>query len=83
MSIAVLPEYQGRRIGKVLVQEFLNEMQRRRMRWVNLTTDKHKNDAGNAFYSGLGFQLARSFVTPEGRWMNEYVISLSSEGPDA
>ena len=83
MSIAVLPEYQNRGIGKVLVQEFLNEMQRRDTRRVNLTTDKDGNDAVNAFYRGLGFQLVRSFVTPEGRRMNEYAINLSRGGTDA
>lgn len=83
MSIAILPEYQNKGIGKALVQEFLNEMQQCGMRQVNLTTDKDGNDAVNAFYARLGFQLVRSFVTPEGRWMNEYTISLNSEDADA
>jgi len=83
MSIAVLPGYQNKGIGKALVQEFLNEMQRRGMRRVNLTTDKDGNDAVNAFYCHLGFQLVRSFMTPEGRRMNEYAISLSGGDGDA
>jgi hypothetical protein len=41
--------------------------------------DREKTEAKNAFYQCLGFQLARSFVTPEGRWMNEYVITLSKK----
>lgn len=78
MSIAVLPEYQNKGIGKALIQEFLNEMKKRGMRRVNLTTDRDNNDAVNSFYQRMGFQLVRSFVTPEGRWMNEYIIELEN-----
>jgi ribosomal protein S18 acetylase RimI-like enzyme len=83
LSIAVLHEHQNKGIGKLLVQEFLSEMQRRGIQRVNLTTDREGNDAGNAFYQRLGFRLVRSFVTPEGRWMNEYVISLIEGDADA
>lgn len=76
MSIAVLPEYQNKRIGKALVQQFIAEVKRRGLKKVNLTTDKDNNEAVNAFYQKLGFKLARSFITPEGRWMNEYVINF-------
>ncbi|MEM2174183.1 MAG: GNAT family N-acetyltransferase [Candidatus Micrarchaeia archaeon] len=78
MSIAILPEYQNKGIGKVLIQEFLNEMKKCGMQRVNLTTDRDNNDAVNAFYQRMGFQLVRSFVTPEGRWMNEYIIELEN-----
>lgn len=78
MSIAVLPEYQNKGIGKALIQEFLNEMKKCGMRHVNLTTDRDNNDAVNSFYQRMGFQLVRSFVTPEGRWMNEYIIELEN-----
>jgi ribosomal protein S18 acetylase RimI-like enzyme len=77
MSIAVLPEYQNRGIGRTLTREFLGEMRRRGTRRVNLTTDKEGNDDVNAFYQRMGFHVARSFVTREGRWMNEYAIDLS------
>jgi ribosomal protein S18 acetylase RimI-like enzyme len=83
LSIAVLREHQNKGVGKLLAQEFLSEMQRRGIERVNLTTDKEGNDAGNAFYQRLGFRLARSFVTPEGRWMNEYLITLSAGDANA
>lgn len=83
MSIAVLPEYQNKGIGKALVRVFLDEMRLRGVQGVNLTTDIERNGVVNAFYRRLGFQLVRSFVTAEGRWMNEYAISLRSEGFDA
>jgi hypothetical protein len=58
-------------------------MQLRQKRYVNLTTDKDGNCAVNAFYTHLGFQLARAFVTREGRWMNEYLIRAGRGNADA
>jgi colanic acid biosynthesis glycosyl transferase WcaI len=76
MSIAVLPETQGRGVGQMLVAAFLEDAKRRHLRYVNLTTDRDNNESTNQFYQRLGFQLHRSYVTPEGRHMNEYVIAL-------
>lgn len=80
MSIAVDPEYQGQGIGKLLVDAFLKEAKERGVGQVNLTTDKLDNDAVNAFYLKSGFRLYSSFITPEGREMNEYVIDLVTQG---
>ena len=77
MSIAVLPEAQGKGIGKNLVRTFLVEAARRGVLWIDLTTDKNKNDATNDFYCQLGFVWERSFITREGRRMNEYVIDVA------
>lgn len=82
MSIAVRPEAQGTGTGKWLVRAFLQEAARRGCRQVDLTTDKDNNNDVNAFYAGLGFRCERSFVTPEGRAMNEYVIDVAGT-PDA
>jgi GNAT superfamily N-acetyltransferase len=76
MSIAVLPEAQGKKIGHLLVKAFLDEATRRSLEHVNLTTDRLNNDFANQFYTRLGFRLLRDYVTPEGRQMNEYVIDL-------
>ncbi|MBN1872938.1 MAG: GNAT family N-acetyltransferase [Anaerolineae bacterium] len=76
MSIAVHNEYQRKGIGRELVQEFLKGVQQFNIQKVNLTTDRDKNEHVNTFYQNLGFDIARSFMTPEGRWMNEYVIKL-------
>lgn len=78
-SIGVLPELQGTGAGKKLVQAFLNEAISRRCKRVFLTTDRDNNDAVNMFYVKLGFALERQFITPEGRRMNEYWISLDKE----
>jgi ribosomal protein S18 acetylase RimI-like enzyme len=76
MSIAVLPEAQGNGIGQALVWAFLEEAAQRGLRQVDLTTDRDGNEATNRFYQDLGFVCERTFVTPEGRAMNEYIISL-------
>lgn len=79
MSIAVLPEMQGKGMGQVLVRAFLQEAMQRGLRQVDLTTDKDSNEATNRFYQNLGFTCERSYITPEGRAMNEYVIDLNGQ----
>lgn len=76
MSIAVLPSAQGTGVGQKLVQAFLKEAIHRGLQQVDLTTDHDHNEVANRFYQKLGFVCARSFTTPEGRTMNEYVIDL-------
>jgi ribosomal protein S18 acetylase RimI-like enzyme len=76
MSIAVCPDEAGRGIGRQLVQAFDRTMGERRIPAYGLTTDADNNERINKFYAGLGFRLARSFRTPEGRVMNEYVRVL-------
>lgn len=75
-SIGVLPELQGTGAGKKLVQAFLDEAKQRGCKRVFLTTDRDNNEAVNSFYEKLGFEIERQYVTPEGRRMNEYWITL-------
>lgn len=79
MPIAVLPTAKGKGIGDSLVNAFLQELTNRGLRFVDLTTDRENNVAANYFYHNLGFICERTFTTPEGRTMNEYVITLQSE----
>lgn len=76
MSIGVLPEAQGQGIGQALAQAFLEESARRGLRQVDLTTDRDHNEAANRFYRRSGFVCERTYTTPEGRAMNEYVVDL-------
>jgi ribosomal protein S18 acetylase RimI-like enzyme len=77
MSIAVSPQTQSRGVGQMLVWAFIREAARRNLRSINLTTDQDNNERANLFYQKLGFTCSRSFVTPEGRRMNEYSITLN------
>lgn len=78
MSIAVLPQAQGQGIGKALLNTFLKEAALRNLSQVDLTTDSDNNEATNRFYQNLGFVCERTFKTPEGRNMNQYVIDLAA-----
>ena len=80
-SIGVLPELQGTGAGKKLVLAFLDEAMKRGCNRVFLTTDRDNNDSVNQFYSKLGFSIERQYVTPEGRRMNEYWITLPKRVP--
>ena len=57
-------------------------MQARGVSSVSLTTDRDNNERTNDFYQKLGFELARTYVTPEGRAMNEYLIQLEAVTPE-
>jgi len=76
MSICVHPDYQGLGLGKMLIQDFCVELIKRGTRSFCLTTDRYNNDSVNEFYQRLGFRLVRSFITAEGRHMNEYLKLL-------
>lgn len=77
MSIAVRPESACKGIGKQLVATFCQELARRGASSVCLTTDRDNNYRVNHFYQRLGFRLSRTYITPEGRAMNEYAMSLN------
>jgi ribosomal protein S18 acetylase RimI-like enzyme len=78
MGIAVVPEMEGCGIGQRLATHFLMAMKQKNIDSVSLVSDRDANDRANRFYRRLGFQIARTYVTPEGRWMNEYVIHLTT-----
>jgi ribosomal protein S18 acetylase RimI-like enzyme len=77
MSLGVLPELRRRGIGSRLVRAFCHELVRRDTHAVCLTTDKDETEGANNFYLGLGFKVSREIITPEGRGMNEYLLTLS------
>jgi ribosomal protein S18 acetylase RimI-like enzyme len=77
MSIGVAPDWAGHGVGRQLVEVFLDAMRRRGVPAVSLITDRDGNDRINRFYQSLGFRVARTHVSPEGRWMNEYLKDLA------
>jgi ribosomal protein S18 acetylase RimI-like enzyme len=78
MSIAVARSVEGRGVGRLLVEAFSNELRSRNITSYCLTTDRDQNERANCFYQSLGFTLASTYTTPEGRAMNEYVIFLEN-----
>ena len=76
MSMAVRPGVAGRGVGQRLARAALAELGQRGAPTVCLTTDRDGNDRQNRFFQQLGFRVSSIIVTPEGRPMNEYVVSL-------
>jgi N-acetylglutamate synthase-like GNAT family acetyltransferase len=77
-SLAVLPGEQGKGLGRILVAAFLQEAARKGVSYVYLTTDALENARVNAFYQQQGFELVRTYVTPEKRQMREYRYHLAN-----
>ena len=71
-SIGVDPGCKSGGIGSMLIDEMKKRVDFTRYEYIALETDAENNDAVNAFYQKNDFALAYSFVTPEGRQMNEY-----------
>lgn len=71
-SIGVRPDMKGRGVGSLLIDELKSRVNFERFAYINLETDAENNEGANRFYQKNGFCLARTFVTREGRKMNEY-----------
>ncbi len=78
LSIAVARSAEGKGIGRLLVTAFSARMRSNHILTYCLTTDRDQNERTNRFYQSLGFILASTYTTPEGRAMNEYVITLEN-----
>jgi colanic acid biosynthesis glycosyl transferase WcaI len=76
--IAVDPDSANMGVGKTLIRAFIDAAQHMDAVQLYLTTDANNNDPVNAFYRGLGFQLADVFKTPHGRLLNEFVLPLNA-----
>lgn len=71
-SICVDPKHGCKGIGSVLINFLKKNVDFNTYAYINLETDADGNDAVNRFYMRNGFRLERTFITPEGRKMNEY-----------
>lgn len=78
-SIGVLPEAKNQGVGTSIIDALKIKIDDNQFRYIKLETDKLNNDVVNAFYVKNGFELEGSFVTSEGREMNEYRYYLKSE----
>lgn len=71
-SICVNPKVGSKGIGSKLIDRLKDITNFTVYKYINLETDACDNDAVNKFYIKNGFQLARNYMTAEGRKMNEY-----------
>jgi len=75
-SIAVDPGSGGRGLGKALVESWVEEVRKRGMPGCYLTTDAVGNEPVNRFYERCGWKVESTYVTPEGRKMNRYILDF-------
>lgn len=75
-SIAVDVDYQGRKIGKALVEEFLNYMKIKGASCIYLTTDTIDNENANQFYIKNGWIIFDTYIDCNERKMNVYIKNL-------
>ncbi len=71
-SICVDPALNNKGVGSALINFLKAQVDFSKYAYINLETDADGNDHVNQFYLKNGFYLARTFITPEGRKMNEY-----------
>ena len=75
-SIAVLPEARGHKIGRNLMDRWLEEIKRCGSIGAYLKTDRENNDSVNRFYLNYGWKLESIFQTSQGRSMNRYIYDF-------
>lgn len=75
-SIGVLPEAGNQGVGSRMIQKLKQKVESEKYDYIKLETDAINNDKANKFYQKNGFVLDHSYVTREGRKMNEYRFYL-------
>ena len=78
VTLAVEPQFRRQGHGRALVQALVEAARTHQMRQLRVCADIHDRGMGY-FYRRLGFELFRAFKTPEGKWMDEYVLAIRAE----
>ncbi|MBR4173198.1 MAG: GNAT family N-acetyltransferase [Clostridia bacterium] len=78
-SICVSPKAEHMGIGSALLGYLIEHTDFTKYEYINLETDAENNEAVNRFYIKNGFYLARQYMTPENRKMNEYRYGVKNE----
>lgn len=71
-SVGVLPSSKRMGVGSKMIEYLITIVDKDKFDYIKLETDRDNNDQVNSFYVKNGFELERSYETPEGRRMNEY-----------
>lgn len=84
-SIGIIPESAGEGVGTRLLRAFEKECLANDIRFVYLTTDKHRNSVANDFYRRRGYHFVGEEMRSPRRIMNVYGRHLTESGshPDA
>lgn len=71
-SIGVRPQSKERGVGTGLIKALCESVDFSKYEYIALETDALENDSVNRFYQNNGFTMVRTYLTNEGRKMNEY-----------
>lgn len=73
-KIYVLPRYQGKGVGKIIIEHVINEVRTRGGTMLELNVNRHNK--ARFFYERLGFIICKEEDIPigEGYYMNDYVM---------
>lgn len=75
-SIGVSSNCQGKGIGKKLLSATENELMKKNVKKVSLTTDFYDNDATLGFYHSMGYNTLYEFVTYPDRKMYRLIKNI-------
>lgn len=76
LSIAILPQYAGKGIGKKILEEFEKNVKSKGGSRLALTTDFENNDSTLRFYKGCGYSVFNEFVAFPNRLMYKLIKEL-------
>ena len=76
LSIASLPEYSGKGVGKLLLETIENKLKDHQCKAITLTTDYYDNDKVIGFYRSRGFEINSDFITYPRRRMYRMIKYL-------
>ncbi len=76
LSIAVLPEYKGFGVGKLLIDYFEESVKNRGVSKITLTTDYCKNDSVVKFYQKNNYRIFYDFIAYPNRRMYKMIKEL-------
>ena len=81
-SICVDPSMKGHGIGSALIDYLKSRVDFQFYAYIMLETDADNNQNVNDFYVKNGFKISKTYVTPEGRKMNEYRFTVLEQHDD-
>ena len=77
-SVGVLPETQGKGVGRALVQAIVSEARRHGVPGVYLYTDAEDNERAKRLYTAAGFVLQAGYTATGGRQRYYYRLSFEN-----
>lgn len=76
LSIASLPLYKGKGVGKILIKSLEERLLKINVRGITLTTDYYKNEDAIRFYESSGYSITGEFIAYPARKMLRMSKSL-------